>query len=154
MQRAKTIGQNLYQDDRSQIELYISLRQLRKMDTFSNTDAICLLYQKIQGSNTYTLLGKTEIVFDNLNPDFTTSFKLDFIFETHQYFKIEVRDIDDKVGRKFEKMGFVEFELASLMGSANNMLIKDLNYKKKKMGKVVIRSENISKENYTLSFQP
>jgi hypothetical protein len=106
------------------------------------------------GSSSYQAIGKTEIVFDNLNPDFTTSFQLDFIFETHQHFKIEVRDIDDKIGKKFENMGFVEFELASLMGSAQNMLIKDLSYNKKKMGKVVVRSEKVSQENYTLSFEP
>lgn len=124
------------------------------MDTFSKTDAQCLIYSTIKGTNQSTLIGKTEIVWDSLNPDFTTSFKIDFIFESHQYFKIEVRDIDDKVGKVFEAMGFIEFELASLMGSKNGMLIKDLSHNNKKMGKIVLRSETVAKENYTLMFQP
>jgi hypothetical protein len=124
------------------------------MDTFSNTDAQCILYQKSQGSSHATQIGKTEIVWDNLNPDFTTSFKLDFIFESHQYFKVEVRDIDDKVGKKFEKMGEIEFELGQLMGSKNSMIIKDLSYNNKKMGKIVLRMETVAKENYILKFQP
>ena len=42
------------------------------------------------------LIDKTEIIWDNLNPDFSKSFVLDYIFEVTQTFKIEVVDIDDE----------------------------------------------------------
>jgi len=49
-------------------------------------------------------------------------------------------------------MGFVEFQVAKLMGSPNNMLILDLNIGDRKMGKVVVRSEQVDIEDYELEF--
>lgn len=40
-------------------------------------------------------LGKTEVIMDNLDPKFITSFTIDYHFEERQKLKIEVYDIDD-----------------------------------------------------------
>ena len=141
-----------YSDDSEWVELYFSGRQLKNMDTFSLTDAQIILHEKF--GKTYSKIGQTEVVWDNLNPDFTTSFKIEFVFEKHQYFKVELRDIDNKAGTKWEDMGFVEFELGKMMGSRNSMLILDIAHKGTKMGKIVVRGEVISRENYELSFTP
>lgn len=49
-------------------------------------------------------------------------------------------------------MGCVEFQVAKLMGSPNNLLILDLNLGERKMGKVVVRSEQVDIEDYELAF--
>jgi hypothetical protein len=50
-------------------------------------------------------VGETEIVWDNLNPDFHKSFVVDFIFERRQIFKVSVVDVDNQAGTKFESLG-------------------------------------------------
>jgi Ca2+-dependent lipid-binding protein len=96
---------------------------------------------------------RTEQIKDNLNPDFTKSMLLDFIFEKHQFLKIECRDIDNDAGSQFDDLGFCEFELGTLMGSRKNMLILPLsNGSGVKQGDAVIRSEKVSNENYSVSF--
>ena len=40
-------------------------------------------------------VGRTEVIMDNLNPKFVKSFSVDYHFEEHQKFKVEVYDVDD-----------------------------------------------------------
>jgi hypothetical protein len=40
------------------------------------------------------MFGKTETIMNNLNPDFTKIFTIDYFFEKEQYIKIEVYDYD------------------------------------------------------------
>lgn len=100
MHRYPTLHEHPHQQPKSEIELFFGLRNLKDMSTFSLTDAQCVIHYKTQGFNHYQLVGKTEVIVDNLNPDFTTSFKFDYIFEVHQFIKVEVRNVTDKQGNK------------------------------------------------------
>jgi Ca2+-dependent lipid-binding protein len=44
-------------------------------------------------------IGKTEMIKDNLNPLFETSFFINYFFEKHQYLKFEVLDGDNMSGK-------------------------------------------------------
>lgn len=96
-------------------------------------------------------MGETETIWDNLNPDFQKSFTLDFIFEMRQEFRIEVRDMDNKEGTKWDYLGAVEFEMGKLIGAKNNQLILQLSDKGKNTGTVVIRSEKVARNNDILT---
>ena len=50
------------------INLYISGRKLRDLDTFSKSDPLCRLYEK--KNNQWVLVGQTERINNNLNPNF------------------------------------------------------------------------------------
>lgn len=63
------------------------------MDTFSKSDPFCVLY-KLNGQR-WDMLGKTEVIHDNLNPEFVKKVMTDFHFEKNDKFKIEVYDSDD-----------------------------------------------------------
>ena len=52
-----------------------------------------------------------------MNPDFFRSFKVDFIFEKRQRFRVKVIDIDDFVKSKGDFLGIAEFDLADIVGS-------------------------------------
>jgi hypothetical protein len=54
---------------------------------------MAVLYQ-LKGS-VWHEIGRTEVIMDNLNPKFVTSFTVEYHFEEHQKFKVEVFDIDD-----------------------------------------------------------
>lgn len=96
-----------------------------------------------------------------MNPDFTTSFNIDFVFERTQRFKLEVRDADNTTGTEYELVGTCEFELGQLVGSRENLLflhlahINDALYNGKgNRGSVVVRCEKKSQviDNINIQF--
>ena len=139
-------------EDMEKVELFFSCRNLIDMDTFTKSDPQIRLYQRTQQG--WNLVDKTEIIWDNLNPDFAKSFTLDYIFEIQQTFKVEVVDIDS--GDETDFIGECEFELGELMGSKNNMLILNLNNSKARNnsgGKCIIRAETVQKQNDYIHMQ-
>ena len=62
-----------------QVKLMISGRSLRDMDSFSKSDPQCIIHEKKDG--VWVEIAKTEVVNNNLNPDFTTHVIVDYFFE-------------------------------------------------------------------------
>lgn len=95
------------------------------------------------GSNHWVKLGQTETINDNLNPNFTKSFLVDFVFEVKQPIRFEVRDDD---GQSSEEIGFVETTIGSLVGAKNQTSILELHTKstQKSQGKLVVRCDRVS----------
>jgi len=60
--------------------------------------------------------GKTEIISNNLNPDFTTFFTLDYSFEKQQKVKFTILDKDVTSS---EEIGSIETQVGSIMGAKN-----------------------------------
>ncbi len=79
----------------SKIILSLSCRNLKDLDTFSKSDPEVHVYLKNGKQGNYGLLGKTEMILNNLNPDFVKTFTLDYFFEKEQWIKFEVYDVDD-----------------------------------------------------------
>ena len=61
------------------INLYVSGRKLRDLDTFSKSDPCVILAENRDGN--WITLGQTEQVQNSLNPDFRTGFTIDYFFE-------------------------------------------------------------------------
>ena len=70
------------------IELSVACRSLVNLDIMTLTDPFIKVFEQ-QGS-TYNLIGTTEVVYNNLNPNFNTGIKIEFYFESKQQMKIEV----------------------------------------------------------------
>jgi len=85
---------------------------------------------------------------NNLNPNFRTTFILDFIFEVQQILKFEVVDFDDS--NSSEIIGMVETTLGAIVGGRNNTANLDLTPKgvkgTKSTGKIIIRGETVAEE--------
>ncbi len=60
---------------------------------------------------------KTEIVKEQLNPDFHTSFKMDYYFETNQPLKFVVMDYDGDEGKNHDLLGKAEINLSKVVGA-------------------------------------
>jgi len=126
--------------DSEKVELYISCRKLRNMDFFSKSDPQVRLY--ILNGGKWSLVGTTETINDNLNPNFAKSFTLDFIFEVQQHIKFEVVDIDGP--KDFDYIGSFETTLGKIMGAKKQTIIGDLvDTHKKNAGKIVLRGEKL-----------
>jgi len=77
----------------NKLSLGFKCEELPNMDTFSKSDPFCVFYKKT--GNRWQILGKTEVIHDNLNPEFVTKIMADFHFERKEEFKVEVYDSDD-----------------------------------------------------------
>ena len=61
------------------VNLYISGRELKDLDTFSKSDPVCRLYEKRNGQ--WISVGQTERINDNLNPNFEQAITVPYFFE-------------------------------------------------------------------------
>lgn len=94
-------------------------------------------------NNQWQCTHKTETKKDELNPNWSQTFVVDFVFEQNQPIKIEVVDIDGD--KSFDLIGTVETTVGKLMGAKNQTMIADLKDKKGKAGgKLILRAERVS----------
>jgi hypothetical protein len=107
------------------------------MDYLSKSDPQVILYTLI--GNTWVLHSKTEIIWDNLNPNFVKTFQIEYIFEKQQKLKFEVRDVDDERGLVYETIGSVETTLSKLFGAQNQTTLLNLTDKGKDTGKIIFK---------------
>jgi len=124
--------------DYEQVELYLSCRNLKDLDFFGKSDPFVQLYGLTLGK--WSLVGTTETLQDNLNPDFKSTILVDFIFETKQPLRFDVYDYDK--GSKNELIGTVETTVGEIMGAKKQTLILDLRSTgKKSTGKLIVRAD-------------
>lgn len=83
-----------------------------------------------------------------MNPTFSKSFTVDFIFESRQDIRFDIYD-DDGKGSQDDYIGFVETTVGALMGARSQTSILDVknNHSDKNLGKLIVRCEQISESN-------
>ncbi|KAM3593613.1 uncharacterized protein V6R79_017068 [Siganus canaliculatus] len=79
----------------TKVELSISCENLLDKDTFSKSDPLCVLLMNSSGPH-WSEMGRTEKINNNLNPQFSKTFILDYYFEMVQKLRFEVYDIDSE----------------------------------------------------------
>jgi Ca2+-dependent lipid-binding protein len=90
----------------------------------SKSDPYCKLYKKYSADSSWVDIGKTEVIDNQLNPDFCTTFTLNYYFEKEQIIKFEMHDHDD--GIKDDFIGRCETTIGKIVGSKNQTFIGDL----------------------------
>lgn len=136
------------------ITLHISCRNLADLDTFTVSDPVCHIYiDDNPNKSEWRLLGKTEQIENNLNPDFVEHFEIDYYFEKEQKIKVEVFDVDIT---ELEHIGNYETTLGAIMSSINTTLTGDLTLPNKKVkksrGKIILRAEKVATNNDVIYF--
>jgi Ca2+-dependent lipid-binding protein len=106
------------------VEIYLSARNLLDKDFFSKSDPYIKLYFKRDPSHKETYVGRTETINNNLNPNFNTAFKLDYVFEIHQELRFEIFDYDNGIEDDF--LGEVKCSLGAVAGAKSQTLICDI----------------------------
>uniref|UniRef100_H2ZQ72 C2 domain-containing protein n=1 Tax=Ciona savignyi TaxID=51511 RepID=H2ZQ72_CIOSA len=77
----------------SKVELRISCKDLLNKDLLSKSDPICAVMLMRDGR--WYEQGRTEMILNNLNPQFAKTLVLDYYFEEVQKLKFALFDIDD-----------------------------------------------------------
>ena len=62
-----------------QVNLFVSGRNLKRLDLMSKSDPQCHVYEYRQ--NNWVKIGKTEAIQNNSDPDWVTSFQVAYFFE-------------------------------------------------------------------------
>ena len=129
---------------KERVNLFVSGRNLKNLDAFSRSDPRCILFEKT--GNSWSKVGETETINNNLNPDFQTSFTVDYFFEKTQHFRFCFIDSDNSSGSDYDEIGQVEVVMGKLMGARNQMWTEDLEHKGAKRGKIIVRTQTINSE--------
>uniref|UniRef100_A0A1I8AYS4 C2 domain-containing protein n=1 Tax=Meloidogyne hapla TaxID=6305 RepID=A0A1I8AYS4_MELHA len=132
----------------SRVELMLEARNLQDLDILSKSDPICIVYLKGLGlrSDEYFEIGRTEVIYNDLNPKWNTKIQLDYFFETKQILRFDLYDIDnentvDLAGHDF--LGSCECHLADIVATSEDFLRQDLRNGKKQKGVLFIRAEEV-----------
>ena len=135
------------------LELFISCKNLPKMDIDSPSDPFVVISQKNEKSGQFFELSKTEVVQDNNDPEFTKQIKIDYKFEEVQLLRLDIYDADtpniDQLS-DHDYIGNCEFVLGDLVTSNGCILSMKLKDKdgnllsvKSKPSFAIVRSEEI-----------
>lgn len=126
----------------SQIEMTLSCKNLLNLDLMSKSDPFCIVQMKESWQNNFFEVGRTEMIDDNLNPEWVKKFILNYNFETIQKIRFEVwdKDIsgDDFLG-EFETTvaDIVSFNGRQFRGKLKNRRSSDA-------GHIIIVTEEVS----------
>ena len=101
---------------KSRFALFISCRKLPDTDTLSKTDSQVYFYLYNKDMEEWGLVSKTDVVMNNLNPDYSTYIETNYYFERKQEARFEVYDIDT-LSR--ELIGTTETSLGVMIASTN-----------------------------------
>eukprot|EP01083_Nonionella_stella_P092710 259600_1 len=141
-----------------QLELNLSLRNIPKMDLMSPSDPFVLVKMKDEIHNRWNLVGKTDIIWDNPNPDFSNDIRLSYLFEEIQTIRLDIWDANEQQTKdltKHDYIGYVDFVVGDLVTSKGQKLVIEIkDGKGVKLKKVnglppiaIIRSQEVD-ENY------
>lgn len=135
------------------IEMTLSAQNLINADVLSKSDPYCIIKMKEPWQDKYYEIGRTEIIKDNLNPEWVKKFLINFNFETVQKMRFEVWD-EDLNGHDF--LGEYETTLADVVSNSGRQFRGKLIHKSvRNAGHLIIVSEEVSscKQNIQLQFQ-
>jgi Ca2+-dependent lipid-binding protein len=91
---------------------------LKDVDFVGMSDPICYIFIREDEKAQWNKFDQTELIKDNLNPDFEKSFIINYYFERHQYLKFEVYDGLNASG-SLDLIGTVETSLGYIVGAKN-----------------------------------
>ena len=134
----------------NKLELSFKCESLPNMDTFSKSDPFCVVYK--QNGTRWDMIGKTELILDNLNPQFIKKVLVDFHFEQSEKFKVEVYDSDDGTNQTnnlsaHDYIGVLNFSLHEIVTMRDQIMTKSLENPRKavnKSGKIIISAEEMA----------
>ena len=78
----------------SRLEIFLNGRGLGDLDFFSKSDPYVKVYFERKQNGQWNLIGRTETIDNDLNPNWKKTFMLDYVFETTQNVRFEVFDDD------------------------------------------------------------
>eukprot|EP01129_Flabellula_baltica_P010468 TRINITY_DN4429_c0_g1_i1.p1 TRINITY_DN4429_c0_g1~~TRINITY_DN4429_c0_g1_i1.p1 ORF type:complete len:448 (-),score=111.47 TRINITY_DN4429_c0_g1_i1:395-1738(-) len=140
----------------SKIELAFSCRDLVNLDTLSKSDPQIWVEMRDPRTGNYVFLGRTEMIKNNLNPNFQTRIRVDYYFEEVQMMKFTIADIDHPVETLAGQdiIGEVILPLSDIVGSRSQQATRNIVHPvRNKSGKLIVTAEEIGDSNMSYFFR-
>ncbi|OUM69704.1 hypothetical protein PIROE2DRAFT_2340 [Piromyces sp. E2] len=138
----------------SKVQLRIKLNNLVDKDTFSKSDPQVTVFCRHSIKAQWIEVGKTEIIMNNLNPEFAKPIEIDYFFEEEQQLRFVVYDVDDFTGKNSSKNDFLgEYTttLANIVNARNKRIKgKLLNIQH---GDIIITAEEVSDSKKVVTYK-
>jgi hypothetical protein len=127
----------------NKVELSVSCSSLTNKDTFSKSDPVCIVFEKRSGK--WAELDRTEMLHNNLNPEWQKKFILDYNPQVPQDIKFEIYDWDTKAEKtkRQDFLGSVEVSLQKVMEENYSNRTCQLLLKNGGRGRINIMAEEI-----------
>lgn len=109
------------------VDIHISCRSLRDVDLFSKSDPFVIIKMKNNLTGQWATIGQTNVVKNNLNPDFKEGLTVDYLFEELQECYFQVMDFDSE--GHHDLIGECFTTLSAIVGSRNSTLVAELTHK-------------------------
>ncbi|CAG7833487.1 unnamed protein product [Allacma fusca] len=112
----------------STIEISIACRNLVNVEILSKSDPMCVVLYRPPGSKNWVPLMRTEVVDNDLNPDFARKVIMVYRFDSAQKLRFEVYDVDsedDKTSSE-NSLGYVETLLSHIVTAGEAGLTLEL----------------------------
>ncbi|XP_065836868.1 copine-5-like [Oscarella lobularis] len=139
----------------SKIEVFVRCSQLVNLDLLTKFDPLCVLYEKRQDA--WSECGRTEVINDTLDPQFLTTFIVDYHLDELQLLKFVVYDVDSSSTdlSSHDLIGEAEVTLSSIIISSPE-LVKELrlakNPQKKNRGMIHLVAEEVKESKSIIRF--
>ena len=102
------------------VNLYVAAKNLADMDLITVSDPICVLY--INENGQWKEFARTEVIWNNLNPEWVKFFTIMFIFEIRQPLLFRVYDVDsenESLGHQ-DFIGEVQIDLSQIVSNTES----------------------------------
>lgn len=139
------------------LQLYISCIGLPTLSTSTNGEAFAVASTKNSEIGPWFILGKTEKVPNTRNPEFTSTFRIEYKFQERQFVKIEIRE-GSSISTESTTIGICDLELGDLVGKKDKMVVLDIlpedpnDTSLPSRGKIIARIEKLGVSKKTISF--
>lgn len=127
----------------SLIEITLSCKNLENKDIGSKSDPYCVISVKWPWQDKFHELDRTEIIDNNLNPEWVKKIVTNYHFESIQHMRFEVRDED--VGGRSEILGTFDTTLSDIVAHSGRQFIGQLKVPPQRVcGEIIIVAEEVS----------
>lgn len=142
------------------VEISISCKDLPDLDRLTKSDPMCVLYTMEFEADMWKEVGRTELIWNNLNPVFVKKLVIEYFFEESQYLKFEVYHMSDTKNKSELKrqklMGVVECTLGEIVSSHDPVVkpLQDTPGNNRKQSEMILTAEELGmcKEKIKLKF--
>ncbi|OMJ95503.1 hypothetical protein SteCoe_1100 [Stentor coeruleus] len=128
------------------VHLFIKCCEIKDVEFFSKSDPFVEVFERTRDTE-WNKIGQTEVVWNNLNPEFVKCFDFDYYFEEQKYLLFKVFDADMKSGKEVKNvlLGEAEATLGEIAGAKGHNIVKDLKlHKSNNQGKIILRIEEVN----------
>ena len=135
------------------IEIHVSCKNLASLDIGTKSDSLCLFETEQKGK--YIEEDRTEVVFDNSNPNYVRSFKTYNLSDSNKQIRFEIYDYDPKNQRNFElkdPIGYCITDIQYIASHLNQPINFDLKKDSKngKRGQITLIAHEYKQSNSNL----